>query len=62
MGKGVTIWRWHVAALLIYGAESWLFLDHGASLTKQILGSGRDPSLIMWFLAWWPWAAAHHVH
>jgi len=54
--------RWHVAALVMYAAESWLFLDHGASLTRNVLGSSADPSLIMWFLAWWPWAVTHHVH
>ncbi len=48
-------------ALALYGAESWAFLDHGASLTRSVLGSSSDPSLITWFLAWWPWAAAHHV-
>jgi hypothetical protein len=53
--------RWHLAALAIYAAESWVFLDRGASLTRQVLGSGPDPSLIMWFLAWWPWAFTHHA-
>jgi len=52
---------WHVAALALYAAESWLFLDHGASLTGGVLGIGADPSLIMWFLAWWPWAFSHHA-
>jgi hypothetical protein len=55
-------WRWHLGAGLLYGAASWLILDHGASVTRNYLGSGPDPTLIMWFLAWWPWAVAHHVH
>ncbi|MDD2795222.1 hypothetical protein [Acidocella sp.] len=54
-------WRWHLAAALIYAAESWLYLDHAAPLTKTVLGLGSDPSLIMWFLSYWPWAAAHHI-
>jgi hypothetical protein len=54
-------WRWHLAALLAYAAESWLYLDHAAPLTKSVLGLGSDPSLIMWFLRYWPWAAAHHL-
>ncbi len=53
---------WHLLALSLYAAESWLFLDHGASLTRSILGTGPDPTLIIWCLAWWPWAFAHHVH
>ncbi|HUW80191.1 MAG TPA: hypothetical protein VMV54_04750 [Acidocella sp.] len=54
-------WRWHFAAFFVYSAEAWLFLGHGASLTKNILGSGSDPTLIMWFLSYWPWAFTHHV-
>ncbi len=54
-------WRWHLAALLAYAAESWLYLDHAAPLTKSVLGLGSDPSSIMWFLSYWPWAAAHHI-
>ena len=55
-------WRWHAGAALLYAAFSWIMLDHGASLTRNYLGEGPDPGLIMWFLAWWPWAAAHHLH
>jgi hypothetical protein len=62
MGERQTLWYWHVVAIVIYVSEAWLFLDHGASLTRNILGAGPDPSLIMWFLDWWPWAALHHVH
>jgi len=53
--------RWHAAAIALYAAASWLFLDHGASLTGRVLGSGTDPSLMMWFLAWWPYALTHHL-
>ncbi len=55
-------WRWHLAAIFIYGVESWIYLDHGVSLTSNILGVGEDPALMIWCLAWWPWAIAHHVH
>ncbi len=47
--------------MAIYAAEAFLYLDRGASLTQRVLGSGPDPKLIMWFLAWWPWAVLHHV-
>jgi hypothetical protein len=55
-------WRWHLGAGLLYGAASWLILDHGASLARNYLGAGEDPAAVMWSLAWWPWAVAHHVH
>lgn len=53
--------QWHGAAVLLYALGAWAFLDHGASLTHQVLGVSADPSLIMWFLAWWPWAFSHHA-
>ena len=43
-------WRWHVGALAVYTACSLLFIDHGASLTKDILGFYSDPYLYIWFL------------
>jgi hypothetical protein len=52
---------WHLGALALYSVLSWLLLDRGAGLTNHILGYTSDPSLIMWFLAWWPWALTHHV-
>ena len=48
-------------ALLLYTALSWLLFCHGASLTGHIFGYGTDPDLIIWFLAWWPWALLHHA-
>jgi hypothetical protein len=53
--------QWHGAALLLYALGAWVFLDHGVSLTHNVLGLGADPSLIMWFLSWWPWALNHHA-
>ncbi len=61
MAERRNLWQWHLVSLALYALESWWFLDHGASLTGHVLGSGSDPSLIMWFLAWWPWAVAHHA-
>jgi len=54
-------WRWHVGALAVYTACSLLFIDHGASLTKDILGFYSDPYLYIWFLEWWPFSLSHHL-
>ncbi len=54
-------WRWHVGALAIFLFLAVVFIDHGASVTRDILGVGSDPYLFTWFLAWWPWAVLHHV-
>jgi len=62
MDSAFNRWRWHCVALGLYAAASWVFLDHGMSLTNRILGSKPDPTLIMWFLAWWPYALAHHFN
>jgi len=56
------IWRWHVGALAVYAACSFLFIDHGASITRNILGISSDPFLLTWFLSWWPWSIAHHMN
>ena len=39
-----------------------VFIDHGESLTRSIAGQGSDPFAFIWFLAWWPWAIAHHLN
>ncbi len=36
-------------------------IDHGASLRADVLGLTADPFAFIWFLAWWPWAIAHHL-
>jgi hypothetical protein len=59
MGKH---WRWHIGAALLYGLTDYGTMDHGVSLTREILGTSSDPTLIMWFLAWWPWALGHHLY
>jgi hypothetical protein len=50
-----------IAAFALYAAVSIIFIDHGVSLTRTILGSGSDPFAFIWFLAWWPWAVSHHL-
>jgi len=55
-------WRWHVGAFGLYIMLSVIFIDHGASITRNILGVGSDPYLFTWFLAWWPWSVAHHLN
>lgn len=48
-------------ALALYLLLSWLLFCQGTDLRSHVLGYGADPGLIIWFLAWWPWALAHHV-
>ena len=60
-GYVLKTWRRHGLALALYAAASFLFIDHFTSLTRYILGFGRDPGIFMWFFAWWPWSLAHHL-
>jgi hypothetical protein len=55
-------WRWHAAVFAIYAVISFAVLDHGVSITANIAGAGGDPLGSIWFLAWWPWAIAHHLN
>jgi hypothetical protein len=55
-------WRWHVGALAVYTVCSLLFIDHGVSITANILGFYSDPYLYIWFLEWWPWSIMHHLN
>jgi hypothetical protein len=57
----MTLRRHAALALALYALASWLLLCHGASVTGRIFGYGADPTLIIWFLDWWPWAATHHA-
>jgi hypothetical protein len=54
-------WWWHAGALALYAALAVGFIDHGVSITKNVLGIYSDPFAFIWFLSWWPWALAHHV-
>jgi hypothetical protein len=54
-------WRWHAGALAFYAGLSWLIVAHGAALTGPIFGHGDDPLAFIWFLAWYPFALAHHL-
>jgi hypothetical protein len=54
--------HWHAAALAGYAVIAVVFIDHGESLTGAIAGQGSDPFAFVWFLAWWPWAIAHHLN
>lgn len=38
-----------------------LVMVHGASLTREISGTGSDPFDSVWFLSWWPYALTHHL-
>ena len=48
-------------ALLFFLSLALVFTDHGVSITQEILGHGADPSIFIWFFAWWPWAFTHHL-
>lgn len=50
-----------LAALTLYAVLAALIMWHGASLTHQLSGAGSDPYDSTWFLAWWPYAATHHL-
>src|SRR5271156_5275865 len=54
-------WCWHSGALALYAGCAWFAIDDGASLTGKLAGGGSDAFAFVWFLAWWPWALAHHV-
>jgi hypothetical protein len=56
-----TDWRWHGGAAVFYACLSWLIIAHGASLAGPIFGHGDDPLAFIWFLAWYPFALAHHI-
>jgi hypothetical protein len=55
-------YAWHGTALALYAGIAVAFIDHGESLTRRIAGQGSDPFAFVWFLAWWPWAIAHHLN
>ena len=54
-------WNGHFVALLAYFIYSLVLVDHGVSLTRYLAGEGTDPYIYLWFLAWWPYAIAHHL-
>jgi hypothetical protein len=54
-------WRWHAGAAVLYAIVAWVFLDHGEALSAGIAAPGSDPFIFIWFLKWWPWAAAHRL-
>jgi hypothetical protein len=55
-------WPWHVVALAFYAGCAWAVVVHGASLRGMIWGGGSEPYAFIWFLAWWPYALAHHLN
>jgi len=55
-------WPWHLTAVALYAAAAWMVVQHGASLTGMISGGGSEPYAFVWFLAWWPYALAHHLN
>jgi hypothetical protein len=51
-----------MGALALYAALAVGFIDHGVSVTRKLSGYGNDPYAFVWFIAWWPWALAHHFN
>jgi hypothetical protein len=47
--------------MLLFAALAYGLVDHGVGLGANILGINSDPRLVIWCLAWWPWALAHHL-
>ena len=56
--------RYGLSALAVYAAASVLFFGRGVlgQLSTAQIGKGRDPQLLMWFLAWWPHAIANYLN
>ncbi len=61
-GDNFRMARWHAGALSFYAFVSWLVIAHGAGLNGPIFGHGADPYAFIWFLAWYPFAIAHHLN
>ncbi|MDE1906548.1 MAG: hypothetical protein KGH75_08890 [Rhodospirillales bacterium] len=51
----------HAIALAVYGFLSFVLVDHGVSITRNLSGQGSDPYAFLWFLAWWPHAVMAHL-
>ncbi len=49
------------AAILAYAILAVLLVDHGAPLSKYILGLSSDPLAFIWCLAYWPHALLQHL-
>lgn len=54
----------HLRVFLVYGVIAWGILGLGipSMLAKQLVGQGPDPSLFVWFFAWWPTHWLHPWH
>lgn len=52
----------HVAAIVLYCVCAWSIAQHGVALGRMIPGTGADPFIYIWFLAWWPHALAYHLN
>ena len=48
--------------MALYAGCAWFAIDDGGFLTGKLAGGGNDAFAFVWFLAWWPWALAHHVN
>jgi hypothetical protein len=62
--RGKRLSHIYLAALIIYVAISlllvgWPVFTHPATLH---VGLGKDPSVMMWCMVWWPYALMHHLN
>jgi hypothetical protein len=55
-------WRWHLGALALYTALAVVFIDHSVNPNRYLAGVSKDPFIYIWFLAWMPYALAHHLN
>ena len=48
--------QFHFRAFMLYGVTTWILvgLRSPIRLSHEVVGQGPDPSLFVWFLAWWP--------
>jgi hypothetical protein len=53
--------RASIVAFAVYLAFSLSIFRGALAFNKAYVGIGPDPSLSMWFLAWWPFAISHHA-
>lgn len=63
--RNAVAFGFHLGVFILYGVMVWaIIFGHSApsTLTDHLVGQGPDPSLFVWFLAWWPTHWLHPWH